>query len=105
MTGDLPSADVKPPEEVLFICKLNPVTTDADLQIIFSRFGQIQDCYIARDAQTGASLCYAFLEVRSLVHTYILRLCIAYTYTYSPSLPHSLNSSTRRPRVSVRTRR
>lgn len=26
MIGDLPEADVKPPENVLFICKLNPVT-------------------------------------------------------------------------------
>lgn len=26
MLGDLPSADVKPPENVLFVCKLNPVT-------------------------------------------------------------------------------
>jgi peptidyl-prolyl cis-trans isomerase-like 4 len=26
MVGDLPFADVKPPENVLFVCKLNPVT-------------------------------------------------------------------------------
>lgn len=26
MVGDLPDADVKPPDEVLFVCKLNPVT-------------------------------------------------------------------------------
>eukprot|EP01031_Cornospumella_fuschlensis_P034396 gene34396-41630_t len=26
MVGDLPDADVKPPEEVLFVCKLNPIT-------------------------------------------------------------------------------
>lgn len=41
MVGDLPSADVAPPENVLFVCKLNPVTTDEDLMIIFSRFGKI----------------------------------------------------------------
>lgn len=28
MIGDLPEADVKPPSNVLFICKLNPVTTE-----------------------------------------------------------------------------
>ena len=39
--GDLPDADVKPAENVLFVCKLNPVTTDEDLEIIFSRFGNI----------------------------------------------------------------
>lgn len=27
MVGDLPFAEVKPPENVLFVCKLNPVTT------------------------------------------------------------------------------
>jgi peptidyl-prolyl cis-trans isomerase-like 4 len=41
MIGDLPHADVAPPENVLFVCKLNPVTTDEDLQVIFSRFGKI----------------------------------------------------------------
>lgn len=35
--GDLPDADLAPPENVLFICKLNPVTEAADLELIFSR--------------------------------------------------------------------
>lgn len=62
MVGDLPDADVKPPENVLFVCKLNPVTTDDDLEIIFSRFGLIKCCEIIRDWKTGESLCYAFIE-------------------------------------------
>ncbi|XP_077409289.1 peptidyl-prolyl cis-trans isomerase-like 4 isoform X1 [Vanacampus margaritifer] len=62
MVGDLPDADVKPPEDVLFVCKLNPVTTDEDLEIIFSRFGHIKSCEIIRDWKTGDSLCYAFIE-------------------------------------------
>lgn len=41
IVGDIPDADIAPPENVLFICKLNPVTTDDDLEIIFSRFGKI----------------------------------------------------------------
>lgn len=41
MVGDLPDADCAPPENVLFVCKLNPVTTDDDLEIIFSRFGKV----------------------------------------------------------------
>lgn len=41
MVGDLPDADIAPPENVLFVCKLNPVTSDDDLEIIFSRFGKI----------------------------------------------------------------
>ena len=62
MTGDLPDADVKPPEEALFICKLNPVTNDEDLELIFSRFGKILQCSIVRDEVTGDSLNYAFIE-------------------------------------------
>lgn len=62
MTGDLPDADVKPPDEVLFVCKLNPITRDEDLEIIFSRFGKIKSCEIIRDHKTGDSLNYAFIE-------------------------------------------
>lgn len=61
MIGDLPSADVAPPENVLFVCKLNPVTSDDDLEIIFSRFGKILSCDIVRDKATGDSLCYGFI--------------------------------------------
>nr|XP_039254977.1 peptidyl-prolyl cis-trans isomerase-like 4 [Styela clava] len=60
--GDLPDKDVKPPDNVLFICKLNPVTTDEDLEIIFSRFGKILSCEIIRDFKTSESLQYAFIE-------------------------------------------
>ncbi|KAM5164655.1 peptidyl-prolyl cis-trans isomerase-like 4 [Mantella aurantiaca] len=62
MVGDIPDAEIKPPENVLFVCKLNPVTTDEDLEIIFSRFGTIKSCEIIRDWKTGESLCYAFIE-------------------------------------------
>lgn len=60
--GDLPFAEVKPPENVLFVCKLNPVTTDEDLELIFSRFGKILSCEVVRDFKTGDSLQYAFIE-------------------------------------------
>ncbi|GAM43512.1 hypothetical protein TCE0_050r18384 [Talaromyces pinophilus] len=62
MVGDLPFADVKPPENVLFVCKLNPVTQDEDLNLIFSRFGPILSCEVIRDKKTGDSLQYAFIE-------------------------------------------
>lgn len=62
MMGDLPFAEVKPPENVLFVCKLNPVTTDEDLELIFSRFGKILSCEVIRDRKTGDSLQYAFVE-------------------------------------------
>jgi len=62
MVGDLPDADVAPPENVLFVCKLNPVTTDEDLEIIFSRFGKVVSCEVIRDKKTEDSLQYAFVE-------------------------------------------
>ncbi|KIJ57175.1 hypothetical protein M422DRAFT_198586 [Sphaerobolus stellatus SS14] len=62
MVGDLPFANVRPPENVLFVCKLNPVTRDEDLELIFSRFGKIMSCQVIRDKKTGDSLQYAFIE-------------------------------------------
>jgi peptidyl-prolyl cis-trans isomerase-like 4 len=65
MVGDLPFAEVAPPENVLFVCKLNPVTQDEDLELIFSRFGKIMSCEIIRDKSSGDSLQYAFIEFSS----------------------------------------
>eukprot|EP00980_Cylindrotheca_fusiformis_P004615 scaffold982_cov139-Cylindrotheca_fusiformis.AAC.28 len=62
MVGDLPSADIKAPENVLFVCKLNPVTEDEDLELIFSRFDEKVKAEIIRDPDTGNSLHYAFIE-------------------------------------------
>ncbi|ELR21110.1 peptidylprolyl cis-trans isomerase, cyclophilin-type domain containing protein [Acanthamoeba castellanii str. Neff] len=62
MIGDLPVADVKPPDNVLFVCKLNPVTESHDLELIFSRFGTILSCEVIRDQKTDDSLGYAFIE-------------------------------------------
>ncbi|EDV53803.1 peptidyl-prolyl cis-trans isomerase sig-7 [Drosophila erecta] len=62
IVGDLPDADMAPPENVLFVCKLNPVTTDDDLEIIFSSFGMLKGCEVIRDRKTGDSLQYAFVE-------------------------------------------
>ena len=74
---DIPDADVKPysniyiyihfcfknkiiwllikfrPENILFLCKLNPITEEKDLEIIFSKFGTIRTCDIVRDWKTG----------------------------------------------------
>ncbi|KAL0715039.1 hypothetical protein Bca4012_022018 [Brassica carinata] len=60
--GDIPEAEVKPPENVLFVCKLNPVTEDEDLHTFFSRFGTVISADVIRDFETGDSLCYAFIE-------------------------------------------
>ena len=65
MVGDIPDADGKPPENVLFVCKLNPVTTAEDLEIIFSRFGSIVSCEVIKDHSTaGKSLQYAFVTYK-----------------------------------------
>lgn len=66
MLEDLPDADVRPPENVLFVCRLNPVTQDDDLELIFSRFGSIKSCKIIRDSKTGESLKYAFIEFEAV---------------------------------------
>uniref|UniRef100_A0AC35TXV6 Peptidyl-prolyl cis-trans isomerase n=1 Tax=Rhabditophanes sp. KR3021 TaxID=114890 RepID=A0AC35TXV6_9BILA len=65
LIGDLHDANEKPPDNVLFICKLNPVTNDDDLRIIFSRFGTIIDCEVVRDKKRGESLQYAFIAFES----------------------------------------
>ena len=60
MVGDLPFAEIKPPENVLFVCKLNPVTRDEDLELLFSRFGEIRryNIYIYRIFfYSNSSLC------------------------------------------------
>eukprot|EP00871_Galdieria_phlegrea_P000752 jgi/Galph1/1678/GphlegSOOS_G357.1 len=59
--GDIPDADIQPPENTLFVCKLNPVTRAEDLEIIFSRFGECK-AEVIRDKVTNESLCYGFIE-------------------------------------------
>ena len=65
MIGDLPDAECAPPENVLFVCKLNPVTSDEDLEVIFARFGKVVSCEVIRDRKSGDSLQYAFVEFDS----------------------------------------
>lgn len=62
IVGDKPNVDIKPLDNILFVCKLNPITEDEDLETIFSRFGKILSCEIIRDWKTGDSLSYAFIE-------------------------------------------
>ena len=62
MLGDRPTAEIEAPEDVLFVCKLNPLTNDEDLELIFSRFDQQAKAEIIRDPDTGVSLQYAFVE-------------------------------------------
>jgi len=61
MIGDLPVFDIKPPCNVLFICKLNKITGENDLRLILSQYGDICSCEIIRDWETGESLGYGFV--------------------------------------------
>jgi len=65
MLGDRPTANVEAPDNVLFVCKLNPYTTDEDLELIFARFDSSANAEIVRDPDTGVSLQYAFVEFTS----------------------------------------
>jgi peptidyl-prolyl cis-trans isomerase-like 4 len=62
MIGDLPDAEIRPPDNVAFVCRLNPATTSSDLYVIFSRFGPVKSCEVIKDWKTGDSLQYAFVE-------------------------------------------
>lgn len=61
LLGELSDADARPPDNVLFVCKLNPTTTGRSLGILLSRFGRILASDVMTDRR-GASLCYAFVE-------------------------------------------
>ena len=63
---DLPNSNVKPPKNVLFICRLNPITQAKDLENIFEQFGPIKDCKIVRDKKTKQSLKYGFIEFEKI---------------------------------------
>ena len=63
---DLPNSNVKPPKNVLFVCRLNPVTQAKDLEHIFGQFGNIKDCKIVRDKKTKQSLKYGFIEFEKI---------------------------------------
>lgn len=60
--GDLPFAEIKPAENILFVCKLNPITQQSDLETIFGRFGRIVSCRIVKDGKDGKSRCFGFIE-------------------------------------------
>ncbi len=59
MIGDLPDADVKPPENVLFVCKLNAVTSD-DVRVIWC----------------GVCCCCCFLFV-VFIFIYFIFICLS----------------------------
>jgi peptidyl-prolyl cis-trans isomerase-like 4 len=62
----IPDSNVMPPENVLFVCKLNPVTDSEGLAACFAKFGPVKSAEVIRHRKTGASLRYAFIEFESV---------------------------------------
>ena len=60
--GDLPDAEARPPENVVFVCQLNAKTEERGLTTLFSQFGKVLACDVVRDRNSGDSLGYAFIE-------------------------------------------
>lgn len=60
MLGDIPDATIIAPKNVLFICQLNSITNENDIQLILSRFDNDVQVDLIRDYATGSSLQYAF---------------------------------------------
>ncbi|PVH15570.1 uncharacterized protein CXQ87_003415 [Candidozyma duobushaemuli] len=61
LLGDLSHYKVKPSPQTLFIAKLNPITTENSLEVIFSRFGAVKKANIMKGKKTP----YAFVEFES----------------------------------------
>ncbi|KPA77859.1 hypothetical protein ABB37_06661 [Leptomonas pyrrhocoris] len=61
-----PRGDMRPPENVLFVCKLNPVTTGEGLEMCFAQFGRVVSAEVIYDATTKQSLCYGFVEFETV---------------------------------------
>lgn len=61
MLGDIRDADELPPENVLFVCRLNSVTESDDLELAFHRFGNIKSCNVVRDPITKARYVYVYV--------------------------------------------
>ncbi|KAK6458798.1 cyclophilin-like domain-containing protein [Scheffersomyces xylosifermentans] len=63
LVGDLPDYRIKPSPRVLFVAKLNPITTKESLTTIFSRFGNVLGCNIINNVrEKGKKTNYGFVE-------------------------------------------
>lgn len=60
LIGDLPDYNIKPSPKVLFVARLNKLTTQDSLKIIFSRFGQVDQCNIIVEEKKKTN--YGFIE-------------------------------------------
>ncbi len=47
----------------IFVAKLSPVTSEVDLRQAFSAYGEVTQCKIIMDRETGRSKCYGFVSM------------------------------------------
>ncbi|KNH04721.1 translation initiation factor IF-2 [Perkinsela sp. CCAP 1560/4] len=51
-------------DRTLFVCRLSAMTSEDELQMFFSQFGEVTRCSMACNRNTGESLNYGFVEYR-----------------------------------------
>ena len=59
---DIQPGNETPDDRTLFVCRLNPVTETEDLQLIFSKYGEVEYVNLIKDPETNESLQYAFIK-------------------------------------------
>lgn len=47
----------------IFVAKLNPGTSEVNLREAFSQFGEVTQCKVVMDRETGRSKCYGFVSM------------------------------------------
>jgi peptidyl-prolyl cis-trans isomerase-like 4 len=62
MIGDIVETKIKPLENVLFVCKINPITQEEYLDVMFYHFGKAMLVNTIRYYKTLDKFCYAFIE-------------------------------------------
>ena len=54
----------------IFVAKLAFKTTSDDLRALFEQFGEVSECKVIMDHETGRSKCYGFIEMPNEAEAY-----------------------------------
>ena len=54
----------------IFVAKLAFKTTADDLRALYEQFGEVSDCKVIMDHETGRSKCYGFVEMPNETEAY-----------------------------------
>ena len=54
----------------IFVAKLAFKTTSEDLRTLFEQFGEVSECKVIMDHETGRSKCYGFVEMPNEAEAY-----------------------------------